>query len=268
MKRFGIATIVAFTLVVLLATYAGAGVWWKYVPPVIVSPAANSHFMKNELVTYCWTLFDRVPADSVDHFELNFANAQPNTINLYEPDLGICDWDAIRVVNGYCYPATHQSDHEPVYWRVRTVYKDNTKSNWAVSYHLVGDAPGCVPPPTITYPPTIPLYDCSRRVYHEWLPVPGASRYEYGWAQAPPNIAHLFDPCGFETGGTNSLTWLNVKHDCRHLPIYFMVRAVFPDGSKTNWAIAYYIMYFNCIDCNGQIATEPSSWGKIKNMYR
>jgi hypothetical protein len=269
MKRFAIAVVLAFIFVSVFATYAGAGIWWKHIPPVIVSPAANSHFGKNEIVTYCWATVDRVPGDSIATFELEFANAPPNTINLYQPDLGICGWDFVRVVNGYCYTATHQGDHEPVYWRVRTVYKDGTRSNWAVGYHLVGDAPGFVPPPTITYPPVM-LYDCNPLVYHEWSPVPGAIRYEYGWAQSPPNTTNLFDNCGFEAGGTTSETWLKVKHDCWHLPIYFLVRAVLSDGSKTNWAIAYYNMYYNCMDCNPMdpVGVEESSWGKIKSLYR
>jgi len=249
-------------------TYA----WHELAPPILLSPAPNAWFAPYQSITYSWDIFWGTPGDSIDYFELQFANGHPNdAINLFAPDEGRCEWDTDqpRIVSGYNYTTDHQDNHEPIYWRVRAVFKNGCKTNWAISYHRVGDHAEWVSPPTILSP-QISKYDCNPSVFHEWASVEGASHYEYAWSQAFCNSDDLLDECSIDIRAPISGTSLSAKHDCVHLPIYFLVRGVFPDGTKTNWAITYYCMINNCILCGGcgPVGTETSSWGSIKQLHR
>ncbi|UCF05619.1 MAG: hypothetical protein JSV33_00865 [bacterium] len=271
-----IATVLVLCILIPLPGQVMAD-WWRVVPPIITDPAPNEHFAIDEPVTYCWQLEDCVPIENVDYFEVMFANAPPYTSSIYvpEPEGGTCTWNYIRVIDETCwyYEAGHQDNHEPIYWKVRTVYADGYRSNWAVSYHRVGEGFPDVPMPLTITAPIIQKHSCTPLVYHEWSSDPDAVSYEYGFAQAFPNILHLFDDCVYHGRDLITDNHFSCIHDCKHLPIYFLVRALYDDGQggtyPGNWAISYYFMFDDdCEACNGPIATQESTWGKIKDMYR
>jgi hypothetical protein len=261
---------IAFMLVAICATTnVFAEAWWELSPPKIISPAANTHFEIDEMINHCWELNPNAPTELVSHYEIMFANAPPNTIDLFVPD-SLCDWNFIRECNETCYQASHQENHEPVYWKVRVVFTNGHVSNWAIGYYLVGDIAGNEPPPTINYPLFI-NHECNpAEVYHEWTVVPGADYYEVYFAQAWCNILYLLEDCEIHYNRATAATSFWLGHDCIHLPIYLLVRAVFPDSSKGNWAVSYYNMYNSCLVCEGciEVGTEKSSWGKIKAIYK
>ncbi|RJR29143.1 MAG: hypothetical protein C4574_03815 [Candidatus Latescibacterota bacterium] len=273
MKRF----IVAFILLVLAFGICLAdeiGYLWRFTPPMIISPVANTQYARNASITYAWKVSAHILPDSVAYFVLQFANAANNTLNVFnpQPSGGTCDWDAPRIVYGYSYTTSHQCDHEPIYWRVQTVYKDGRTSNWAVSYHLVGDFADLAPPPRILAPHWVQYFPCAPMVHHEWTPVDGASCYEVAFSSAPKNTLYLFDNCQYDHIRTFTGTSCDLKHDCIHMPIYFLLRAVFPDGTRTNWAISYYFMVSGCKPCGDfidtPVAADETSWGSIKSLYR
>ena len=143
------------------------------------------------------------------------------------------------------------------------------RSNWGVGYHRVG-AIDSVPDPLTIVTPEIIFHGCYPAVYHEWIDDPAAIEYEFGFAQTRPNILYLFDECAYEPQNTITSNSFTAKHDCLHLPIYFLVRAVYDDGAggtiKSNWAITYYIMFDGCILCNEPISVEESTWGAISQQ--
>lgn len=273
MKRTFITFIMACILTLPVSLPAQSD-WWKVLPPIVTSPLPNEWFDRSEGIMYCWGLADSVREEDVDHYEVQFANAPDYPINVYDPALGggICDWNTARIFYDKCwyYDAGHQENHEPIYWRVRTVYTSGVRSNWGVSYHRVGAIDSVPDPLTITVP-MITFHNCSPAVYHEWDDDPEAIEYEYGFAQTRPNILHLFDDCAYNPGSPITSNYFTGKHDCIHLPLYFLVRAVYDDGAggtiNSNWAITYYIMWGDCILCNVPISVEKSTWGAIKKLY-
>ncbi len=271
MKHLSCISILVVCIVTGLSPGVSAEAWWHLAPPMITAPAPNAQFAVNEFIMYSWMLPWGTPPELISHYELQFANAYPNTINLFEPEAGggVCDWDAIREVEGTAYVANHQSNHEPIYFRVRAVFLGGQKTNWGVSYHRVGDFPDQPAPPAIIAP-LKQKFDCNPSVYHEWTEVPGAVEYEFAFAHAFCNTPTLLENCDLEVRAPVTYTSFSGKHDCLHLPIYFLVRAIMDDGSKTNWAITYYYMTKNCILCGvcGTIATEESTWGKIKSLHK
>ena len=271
MKHLSCISIIAICIVTGLSLGASAEAWWHLSPPMILAPAPNEQFAVNESVVYSWMLPWGTPPELISHYELQFANADPNTAYLFAPDAGggVCDWDASREVDGISFVTTHQGLHEPIYFRVRAVFLGGQKTNWGVSYHRVGDWLDKPAPPTIIAP-LKQKQDCNYSVYHEWTEVPGAVAYEFAFAQAFCNTPNLLENCDPNFRAPVTYTSFYGKHDCIHLPIYFLVRAIFADESKTNWAITYYYMTKNCILCGvcGVIATEESTWGKIKILHK
>ncbi len=271
MKRLACISIVAACIITGLSLGVVAEAWWELAPPMITSPAPNEQFAVNESITYSWALPWGTPAELISHYELQFANGAPYTGNLFAPDAGggVCEWDAIRVIESTAFVTNHQGTHEPIYFRVRAVFTGGQETNWGYSYHRVGDYPDEPSPPTIIAPLKI-KFDCNPAVYHEWTPVEGADGYEFAFAQSFCNTANLLENCVLDVRAPVTYTSFTGKHDCIHLPIYFLVRAIFEDGSKSNWAITYYYMTKNCILCGncGYVGTEESTWGKIKNMHK
>jgi hypothetical protein len=162
--------------------------------------------------------------------------------------------------------AGHQCDHEPIYWRVRTVYINGQSSNWAVSYHRVGDHPEIeITPLTITHP-LIVAFARYHSIAHGWLADPAAEYYEIVFANAPPNTADLFDDCEYDLVRT-SLSPEYVAsggHQSVHHPVYFLVRAVYPGGARGNWAISY---YFVDVDDCVPVPVDRSTWGRTKTLF-
>jgi hypothetical protein len=275
MKRLILGCVLVVCLFIAIPAQAELP-WWKLYPPIITSPVNNELYGINEGVLYCWELAVGVPPDSVDYYEVMFANAPPYTNTIYDPDPhgGTCTWNMIRVFEETCwyYSAGHQENHEPIYWKVRTVYIDGFRSNWGVGYHRVGDFADVPTPLTITAP-AVAFYSCSPLVCHAWDDDPDAVGYEYGWAQAEPNILYIFDNCEYHPRTMTTDNSLCARHDCIHLPIYFLVRAVYDDGAggtyTGNWAITYYLLFDDCEMCNYPVVnTERSTWGGIKRIYR
>lgn len=265
-KKLLLVILFASIMFVSAASFATTA-WWKLCPPIITSPTPNQYFDPNQSVTYCWALSPCVYADSVAGYETQFANAPPFTVNVYNPSPsgGTCQWDAIRYMTSKCWTTNHQTLLEPTYWRVRTVLKDGTRSYWAVSYHRVGDNPNQRMPLTITSPPIINGYHVSSPIHHAWSADAQASSYEVAFANSPEYSIAVFDNCQYDLARTVSSNYYDCSHDMSHLPIYFLVRAVYPDNSRGNWAISYYFVDYGdkCV-----IGTEDATWGNIKNLFK
>jgi len=269
MKRSALVIIIAACIVAGYSLNAFALAWWELAPPMITSPAPNEQFAVNEAITYSWMLPWGTPSELISHYEVQFANGAPYSGNLFAPHDGTCEWDAIRVIESTVFVTNHQGTHEPIYFRVRAVFVGGQETNWGYSYHRVGDYPDEPSPPTIIAP-LKQKYDCNPAVYHEWEPVNGAVEYEFAFAASYCNTTNLLENCMLDVRAPVTYTSFTGKHDCLHLPIYFLVRAIFDDGSKSNWAITYYYMTKNYVFCGvcGTVGTEESSWGKIKGMHK
>lgn len=258
-----------------------AEAWWEFAPPIITGPAPNTAFGTNVPILHAWVLDPAVNMAIVSGYEVQFANALPYAVGLFIPANGggTCDWDAVRWFTSQSFTVDHQMNHEPIYWRVRVLFSNGHRSNWAIGYYKVGDYASFESPPTILGPP-IANYDRGA-VPYEWTAVPGAVSYDIAFAASYCNTVNLLydlrdmenEPCkanvhiAYTTGTAHSPI-----HDCIHLPIYFMVRARFGDESTTNWAITYHNMYggnnLSCGECYWPVGTEESTWGKIKSLHR
>lgn len=198
---------------------------WKRCPPVITYPEANAQFPRTTRtpLLHPWELALYVVVDSVAGFDWEIADSPPNAINYFasDPAGGTCGWHATVYVAmptmSWTIACGHQDYHEPVYWRVRTVYKDGSKSNWAVAYYRVDTYGEHYLPPTITSP-QISTYPKSTGLLHSWDPMPGAVYYDVAFANAPACTLDLFDECKYDHVRTIFGTSAIYQYEMAHTP--------------------------------------------------